>query len=97
MSPLSGDNLRDVLFIRASSAYNSPAWTRIQASLGQSVWNYINAYGAGGEFYNPVERTGQYIFVWSPSFHCTGIGGMNQAAFESIKPEITAMGWPPLS
>jgi hypothetical protein len=102
MEPLTGQNLNDVLATRASGNWGASFAQRAQANLGASFNAYINAYGAGGEFYkvpdplpgNPPVPTGYNIptgvFCYNMYPTVVAIGGMTAADFKAMTPELRA-------
>lgn len=100
MDPLSGPTLNDVLATRATGNWGAPFCQRAQATLGGSFNSYINAYGAGGQFYkvpdplpgNPPVPSGYHIptglFCYNMYPTVTAIGGMSDADFKAMTPEL---------
>lgn len=102
LQPLTGDLLRDVLFLCAVSNGGplTPAYQRASAQLGDHLHVYINAYkGQVGnyDFFKPMEHTGMALNNWDPSRtppnYVRAIGGMTPEQFDSIKPELVALGY----
>src|ERR1043165_3786239 len=88
---LTGSNRRDMLFIRACpDSFGSQAYLRLKDALGPALNWYINAYGGGGAYYDPMEDTG--MLKYDANEKVIGIGGMSSEDFDMFKPELAAKG-----
>lgn len=102
MDPLTGQNLNDVLATRATGNWGAPFAQRAMQALGGSFNGYINAYGAGGQFYkNPDPLPGSPpvpggyhlptgVFCYNMYPTVVAIGGMADADFKAMTPELRA-------